>query len=189
MSELAQAIARGWCAAKNSHKEMDADLVEAIEAEVTAMLRAQPAAVPDGWQQIETAPKDGTNILCAWFTPRADGTRDYDSPMHVLAWRDGWRDDGSGAWVLDGDWAVHFVPSQWHENPPMLYGDPTHWHPLPQPPAAHPDIADAARVIAWANDPQRQRANTAFTAGPERQAAYWIEWAESRMKENDRRVR
>lgn len=40
------------------------------------------------------------------------------------------------------------------------------------------EVADAARVIAWATDPNRKRANLAFTAGPERQAAYWIEWAQ-----------
>lgn len=39
------------------------------------------------------------------------------------------------------------------------------------------EIANAARVIAWAQDPDRKPATTAFTAGPERQAAYWIEWA------------
>ncbi len=41
------------------------------------------------------------------------------------------------------------------------------------------EIADAARVIAWARDPERKPANSAFTDGPERQAAYWIEWAQS----------
>lgn len=37
---------------------------------------------------------------------------------------------------------------------------------------------DAAAVIAWANTPGRKPANLAFTAGAERQAAYWIEWAQ-----------
>lgn len=45
--------------------------------------------------------------------------------------------------------------------------------------AADHDIADAERVIAWARDPNRKPASLAFTAGPERQAAYWIEWAEA----------
>ena len=43
------------------------------------------------------------------------------------------------------------------------------------------EIADAARVVAWARDPNRKPANTAFTAGPERQAAYWIEWTEQQI--------
>ena len=45
------------------------------------------------------------------------------------------------------------------------------------------EIADAARVIAWARDPQRKPAVQAFTAGAERQAAYWIEWAWSEPAE------
>lgn len=44
-------------------------------------------------------------------------------------------------------------------------------------PSKPSDIADAARVMAWARDPQRKPAQQAFTAGAERQAAYWIEWA------------
>jgi len=44
------------------------------------------------------------------------------------------------------------------------------------------EIADAARVIEWASTPNRLPANTAFTAGPERQAAYWIEWVEGRRE-------
>lgn len=51
-----------------------------------------------------------------------------------------------------------------------------------QPQLDH-DIADAERVIAWARDPNRKPASLAFTAGPERQAAYWIEWAEARRGE------
>ena len=43
--------------------------------------------------------------------------------------------------------------------------------------------ADAARVIAWAREQPRRPAATAFTAGPERQAAYWIEWAEAAERE------
>lgn len=46
------------------------------------------------------------------------------------------------------------------------------------------EIADAARVVAWARDPNRKPANTAFTAGPERQAAYWIEWTEQQIGEH-----
>lgn len=48
--------------------------------------------------------------------------------------------------------------------------------------AAAQEPADAARVIAWANQSPRRPATSAFTAGAERQAAYWIEWAEARAK-------
>ena len=43
------------------------------------------------------------------------------------------------------------------------------------------EIADAAKVIAWASKEKRLPPHLAFTAGPERQAAYWIEWAVSWM--------
>lgn len=46
------------------------------------------------------------------------------------------------------------------------------------------EVADAARVIAWAKSNPRKPANIAFTAGPERQAAYWIEWTEKQNKNN-----
>ena len=42
-------------------------------------------------------------------------------------------------------------------------------------------VADAARVIEWATSTPRKAAVHAFTEGPERQAAYWIEWAEARV--------
>lgn len=44
-------------------------------------------------------------------------------------------------------------------------------------PSAQPEC-DAARVIEWMRTPNRKPAQTAFTAGPERQAAYWIEIAQ-----------
>ncbi len=45
------------------------------------------------------------------------------------------------------------------------------------------EVADAARVLAWAREKPRRPATSAFTAGPERQAAYWIEWAEAAERE------
>lgn len=55
-----------------------------------------------------------------------------------------------------------------------------HAHQVAQMTADASEIASADRVIAWATDPNRKPAINAFTAGPERQAAYWIEWAETR---------
>lgn len=45
------------------------------------------------------------------------------------------------------------------------------------------EIANAERVIEWARSLPRKGANVAFTAGAERQAAYWVEWAEGEHKE------
>lgn len=47
------------------------------------------------------------------------------------------------------------------------------------------DVADAARVLDWARSTPRKPANAAFTAGAERQAAYWIEWAEAAERERN----
>lgn len=37
LKELRGAVARGWCHPKNSHKEMDADLAEAIVSEIVKL--------------------------------------------------------------------------------------------------------------------------------------------------------
>jgi len=46
---------------------------------------------------------------------------------------------------------------------------------------AQQTAADAARVLEWMRTPNRKPANLAFTDGPERQAAYWIEIAQQRV--------
>lgn len=63
------------------------------------------------WQPIETAPKDGTCILC--FTP------DYLS--HGFS-------DASGIDVLWWD------AGAWQYNAEPVAFQPTHWRPLPEPP-------------------------------------------------------
>jgi hypothetical protein len=45
------------------------------------------------------------------------------------------------------------------------------------------EMANAALVIAWADSKPRPASHSAFSSGPERQAAYWIEWAEARQRE------
>lgn len=44
------------------------------------------------------------------------------------------------------------------------------------------DGPDAPRITDWAMSSPRKPANVAFTAGPERQIAYWIEWAQEQVK-------
>lgn len=64
-----------------------------------------------GWRDIETAPRDGTEVL-VYF----DKSRVY----LVLSWGQSMMPDKSFAWVDDAG-----VPN----------GKPTHWRPLPTPPA------------------------------------------------------
>jgi hypothetical protein len=66
-----------------------------------------------GWQPIESAPRDGTNILVWW-----------PAQMHcpvTAHWNTGkWSDAGIG-WKLTG-WGM------------AMQTEPTHWMPLPLPP-------------------------------------------------------
>lgn len=68
--------------------------------------------VPAGWQPIETAPRDGSGIFAWWGTDsKAFGIRSFG----VTLFRDGeWRDP---------------------DDEDETYGEPTHWQPLPTPPA------------------------------------------------------
>ncbi len=66
------------------------------------------------WQPIETAPKDGTEILvCITYNLP-------DDEWETVQWVDGWR---SGKWFRYHD--KIYIPFP-----------PTHWMPLPPPPAA-----------------------------------------------------
>lgn len=53
---ILQAVARGWCAPENAHKEMDAVLAQAIAREVSAALRS--------------AAPNADDKPVAWVTPR-----------------------------------------------------------------------------------------------------------------------
>jgi hypothetical protein len=59
----------------------------------------------DGWQPIETAPKDGTDVLV--------GFANQNRPSVVVGWFDNWTE---------------------YDSMNIIKGTPTHWHPLPAPP-------------------------------------------------------
>lgn len=44
---------------------------------------------------------------------------------------------------------------------------------------------DTERLLSWLNDPNRRPANLAFTAGEERQVAYWMEMAMNEAVKNE----
>lgn len=68
------------------------------------------------WQPIETAPKDGTPILCGRFVPRDR----HNGRVRVDWWRS--YEEGCG-FVGFGEFNQHYWPA-------------THWMPLPDPPEA-----------------------------------------------------
>lgn len=74
----------------------------------------------DGWRPIETAPKDGTEILAygSGVLLRDGRTSIYAPAQHVMWWQAG--EDHSF-------WATR--------DPEVIGGRPTHWRPLPAPPA------------------------------------------------------
>jgi hypothetical protein len=85
--------------------------IEKLEAEVARLTQEQETL--KSWQPMETAPKDGTNVLVCWH----DGaTASMFAVGHNLG--DGRR------WQNTHDW-LHNERS-W----------PTHWMPVPDPPAA-----------------------------------------------------
>lgn len=114
-----------------------------------ANVQAQPTACrseaeASGGYPIEIAPRDGTQVLCGWITKMRDGRLDVCSTVHVLEWHADWLENGEGAWVMDGDWLTHFVPDGIYETPPLAYGNPTHWSPIP--PLPQPNAGVKART-------------------------------------------
>ena len=79
---------------------------------------AMSAAYPNGWQPIETAPRDQALIL---FGSQRPHDMVFMAGPSVFA---GYWDIIDGAWCATGStWAGPFY-------------DPTHWMPLPPPPEA-----------------------------------------------------
>lgn len=71
------------------------------------------------WQPIETAPRDGTEVLLFANKEHTDGG-------HI----------GIYTWIEElGQWLDHAV-----EYPIDSYGEPTHWMPLPLPPGEGPSV-------------------------------------------------
>jgi hypothetical protein len=90
-----------------------------------AALAASPAPpAGDGWEPIETAPKDGSRILV--FDEMA---ADNESPVVMVAWlNDAERHNRKRfAWCVPGSW-------QDEQGGHCTADRPTHWRPLPAPP-------------------------------------------------------
>ncbi len=89
------------------------------------------------WQPIETAPKDGTEILAYVVQEPDDYTDAVGAP-------EGWANVDIGRFDMFGEWA-----GQWA-------GVPTHWMPLPDPPQ-QPRDQSVLRGHAETDDETGQR--------------------------------
>ena len=102
------------------------------------------------WQPIETAPKDGMDLL-VWFDHSADPYRDPHDPNKLTdyaAWADGGDFiDGKGICIArafprhfeseDEYGTGYWMPPAWFARENGEYErvvNPTHWMPLPPPP-------------------------------------------------------
>lgn len=72
----------------------------------------------EGWQTIESAPKDGTRFW-AWFPQAHEG---QTGGMFSVAWEHNVYEPTANWTLDDGESAV------------LTYDPPTHWMPLPEPP-------------------------------------------------------
>ena len=80
---------------------------------------ASTGTAPQGWQPIDTAPKDGTVLLL------------YAEAYHRIIWGRGWYFKGVPG---DGEgWIAHSFYTQPKDDMIGAF-EPTHWHPLPSPP-------------------------------------------------------
>ena len=80
------------------------------------------------WKDISTAPKDGTDIIGCYWCDWGDGTTSYYGPW-TMAWRHGkWVPSWDGATVID-------YQSDFGTDYKTLDSNPSHWMPLPPPPA------------------------------------------------------
>jgi hypothetical protein len=95
--------------------------------------RPAPVSIdPSGWRSIDSAPRDGTDILAWCVHPNAQyagitaDKSDWQAPVVTR-----WIDHNGGGWT-------------WHG----LCGQFTHWQPLPAPPGAPPLSRDTGEIEA-----------------------------------------
>jgi hypothetical protein len=113
MSELIERLREEWLQKATSSFTcqecgIQANFIDEIENALDAKDKRIEALEAGGWQPIETAPKDGTEILGIQYHGR------FSDPGIVR-----WDDSDQEWWDMDAD----------------QYGFPTHWQPLPATPS------------------------------------------------------
>jgi hypothetical protein len=94
----------------NENKDADGKLICELVNNLDTIIAALQPSGEMGWQPIETAPKDGTNVLVG----------------HERAVFSGWWSESAGGWV-DGS-------TDMYED--LIVYHPTHWQPLPPLPSS-----------------------------------------------------
>ena len=98
--------------------------------EAAAIISELVERIEGVWQDIETAPRDGTWILlCGGRTDEDFYLRDEPEAQSRIVsafWLLSPRGDGDGE-----EWSVGFWDGSWRTG----YENPTHWMPLPPPPS------------------------------------------------------
>lgn len=99
---------------------------------ITRALQAEPTdSEPNGgWMPIESAPRDGTRIL--FYDPLSSGlihSGNWEAEFEPERW-----DKRKSRTIYRGAWTDHSVASFGYEE--LNEFNPTHWQPLPAPPAA-----------------------------------------------------
>jgi hypothetical protein len=127
------------------HDDSAAAVYEARQTLIDGILALHPVQQSDGWQDISTAPKDGTEILAWCVHPNAEyaGTiaekSEWQCPVVTR-----WIDHNGGGWT-------------WHG----MLGRFTHWQPLPTPPAkgvVFNPAGDAAKIAEkWLESAKNSR--------------------------------
>lgn len=88
--------------------------------EAIAVLEAAEAVRPNDWQPIETAPKDGTEIII---------TNGYE--IYTARYYEGVVTNNKPWFAKSADGEL-FNDGYDHENRPVYMYKPTHWQPLPE---------------------------------------------------------
>lgn len=102
-----------------------------VNAQLLDRLIAQArAARPSPWQPIETAPKDGARVLIGWWND--DGVWDQRCAYWDAVFTSDWNEETNET-VHIGEWTDGAVQSFNYEETHCY--KPTHWQPLPSPPA------------------------------------------------------
>ena len=106
-------------------------LQKAREERDAAIKEHAHAAIPEGWQPIETAPRDGTEIIGCHSTDWSDiglAPAIY-GPWTMVFARDNWR----SSW--DRSRVINYMSDGGEIEYEELEAAPTHWMPLLPPPA------------------------------------------------------